>query len=214
MQERPPRGSGTDTTTRQVTAALVVVLLALLGAALLFGGSSARTGPAAVELPVGRESVSTPLAGSDPAGLEVPSIGVRAGAVVELGLNEDRSLEVPGDAATIGWYGRGASPGSAGPAVFASHVNYRGERGGFAALADIESGDQVLVPRADGVTAVFVVDRVDAFPKSEFPTALVYGPTPRPEIRLITCGGTFDPGVRSYEDNVVVFGHLVEAFRG
>ncbi|MFP5370771.1 MAG: class F sortase, partial [Actinomycetes bacterium] len=32
----------------------------------------------------------------------------------------------------------------------------------------------------------------------------VYGPTPRAELRLITCGGEFDSGARSYRDNVVV----------
>ena len=31
-----------------------------------------------------------------------------------------------------------------------------------------------------------------AYPKDKFPTAEVYGPTPTAELRLITCGGTFD----------------------
>ena len=38
-----------------------------------------------------------------------------------------------------------------------------------------------------------------------FPTAAVYGPAAGPQLRLITCGGTFDPAVRSYESNVVVY---------
>jgi hypothetical protein len=41
----------------------------------------------------------------------------------------------------------------------------------------------------------------------------VYGPTVGPEIRLITCGGDFDSDVRSYEDNIVVFGRATEAYR-
>ena len=32
----------------------------------------------------------------------------------------------------------------------------------------------------------------------------------RPELRLITCGGAFDSGARSYEDNVIVFATLVD----
>ena len=31
--------------------------------------------------------------------------------------------------------------------------------------------------------------------------------------RLITCGGVFDERTRSYEDNIVVFGHLTGAYR-
>ena len=38
-----------------------------------------------------------------------------------------------------------------------------------------------------------------------FPDAAVYGPTPDPQLRLITCGGDFDRSRRSYYDNVVVY---------
>jgi hypothetical protein len=41
--------------------------------------------------------------------------------------------------------------------------------------------------------------------KSRFPTTAVYGPAPGPELRLITCGGTFDRARRSYLSNVVVY---------
>ena len=203
----------TDTASSKITIGIVVILVALLGIALLTSNSSARTGPAAIELPAGREAVSTPLTESKPVGIEIPSIGVKATSIMDLGLNDDKSLQVPKDAKTVGWYDRGAYPGTEGPAVFASHINYGGVDGGFADLADVESGDQVLVPRVDGTTAVFVVDRVETVPKDGFPTARVYGPTFRPEIRLITCGGDFDSSVRSYEDNTVVYGHLTEAFR-
>ena len=40
--------------------------------------------------------------------------------------------------------------------------------------------------------------------KEQFPTAAVYGPTARSELRLITCGGRFDRTAHSYTDNVVV----------
>ena len=62
----------------------------------------------------------------------------------------------------------------------------------------------VLVDRADGTTARFTVTGVARYPKSEFPTEAVYGPTTRAELRLVTCGGEFDRSARSYEDNVVV----------
>jgi hypothetical protein len=45
----------------------------------------------------------------------------------------------------------------------------------------------------------------DQYPKNEFPTEAVYGPTPDAELRLITCGGTFDRAARSYRDNVIVY---------
>jgi hypothetical protein len=37
----------------------------------------------------------------------------------------------------------------------------------------------------------------------------VYGPTPNAQLRLITCGGAFDPTTGHYLSNVVAFATLV-----
>lgn len=41
--------------------------------------------------------------------------------------------------------------------------------------------------------------------KDHFPAARVYGPTPGPELRLVTYGGDFDRWRGHYRDNLVVF---------
>ena len=51
----------------------------------------------------------------------------------------------------------------------------------------------------------FRVTSVQSTPKADFPTGGVYGGTPDAELRLITCGGTFDPRLRSYLSNTVVY---------
>jgi hypothetical protein len=50
---------------------------------------------------------------------------------------------------------------------------------------------------------------VKTVPKSDFPTLEVYGNLDHSGLRLITCGGEFDPDARSYESNVIVFASLV-----
>ncbi|GAA4776575.1 class F sortase [Actinomycetospora chlora] len=209
--DQKPGGSSRATTRATIGILLVLGLLAVV--AYLAGTPSQRTGPASVALPAARTAVSLPLEPAGTTDLRVPSIGVDTRQLRELGQTEDRRLEVPRDATTVGHYRGAAAPGQRGPAIYASHVNYHGMDGAFARLADVEAGDQVLLDRTDGVTVVYTVDRVDTVPKNAFPTASVYGPTAGPELRLITCGGEFDPDVRSYEDNVVVYGHAVEAFR-
>ena len=47
-----------------------------------------------------------------------------------------------------------------------------------------------------------------------FPTAEVYGLTPAAELRLITCGGSFDRASRTYTANVVVSAYLSGAGSG
>lgn len=176
-------------------------------------GASGRVGPPAVDLPPARTAVALPLRPAATTAVRVPSIGIDTRQLMELGLKEDRSLQVPPDATTVGHYLRAAAPGGRGPAIYASHVDYRGVEGGFVHLKDVEAGDQVLIERADAVTVVYTVERVEQVPKDNFPTAEVYGPTSGPEIRLVTCGGELDSDARSYEDNVVVFGRATEAFR-
>lgn len=64
--------------------------------------------------------------------------------------------------------------------------------------------------RQDGSTARFVIDRVARCSKANSPTATVYGDTKgRAELRLITCGGAFDPSSGHYVDNIVAFAHLI-----
>ena len=69
------------------------------------------------------------------------------------------------------------------------------------------------MPRSDGTVAHFVVDSVESFDKDAFPTARVYGLTSGPALRVVTCGGVFDRGARSYLDNVVCSPRRAEAAR-
>ena len=43
---------------------------------------------------------------------------------------------------------------------------------------------------------------------ARFPTDEVYYPTLTPRLRLVTCGGSFDPVAHSYRSNVIVFARL------
>lgn len=216
-RERSSSGSSAHGVASKATVWILAVLAAAVVLAVLGtrgdGFGSGRVGPSAVDAPVGAVSVPLPLDAAAPTGIEIPAIGVTRDSIMKLGFNEDLSLQVPRDATTVGWFSKGSAPGTDGPAVFASHINYGGVKGGFADIEDLRAGDEVVVHRADGVSVTFVVDRVDEASKKAFPTAMVYGPTTRPEIRLITCGGDFDAATRNYEDNVIVSGHATGAYR-
>ena len=90
-------------------------------------------------------------------------------------------------------------------AVLAGHVDSREGPAVFFRLHELRPGDAVHVRRSDGTVVDFVVDAVLRVPKDAFPTAEVYGPVPGPALRLLTCGGRFDPRSGHYTDNVVVF---------
>lgn len=136
--------------------------------------------------------------------LEIPAIGVST-PLISLGLNEDQSMEVPTDFALAGWYRYSPTPGEPGPAVIAGHVDSHTGPAVFFRLTDLQPGDEVSVKSADGTTATFAVQRVEQHPKDAFPHDEVYGDTSGPELRLITCGGVFDPAQRSHRDNIIVY---------
>jgi sortase (surface protein transpeptidase) len=147
--------------------------------------------------------------GVTPVRLVVPTIGVDAD-VVELGLQEDGTMEVPTDFAQTGWFRPGPKPGRVGPAVIAGHVDDRSGPAVFFRLTELSTGDRIEVHGADGELVVFAVTGTEQHPKDAFPTDRVYAGTPGPELRLITCGGEFDRGARSYRDNVIVYAERVD----
>ena len=139
--------------------------------------------------------------------LQIPAIGVDSD-LMDLGLQPDGTLEVPPLGFPAGWYTGSPTPGELGPAVLVGHVHWNEQAGVFADLARLRRGDEVVVQRADGGSAVFQVTRTKQFSKDAFPTARIYGDIDHAGLRLITCGGR-NRLTGSYEDNVVVFASLV-----
>jgi sortase (surface protein transpeptidase) len=187
--------------------AATALTLALVGCGSGAPAPAAPIPPAAPAPATAAPAPEARLAPSRPERLVVPALDVDS-AVMDLGLREDDSMEVPPDGTTTGWYVHSPSPGETGPAVLAAHVDWRGEPGVFHRLRDLGPGDEVRVAREDGTTAVFAVQRVEQYAKDAFPTGAVYGDVAEPELRLITCGGEFDDAAGSYEDNVVVYARL------
>lgn len=214
------RGSGVGVV-RLLLAAVLALLLAACGGAggsggASGGGSADRAGPEGG--PAGGSSVSASggKAGASagrsvPVGLRIPAIGVDA-PLMRLGLAADGSVQVPPITAhdRAGWYEHSPMPGQKGPSVILGHVTVGPYGDGvFRHLSDLRKGDEIVARLQNGTSAVFAVTGVRTVAKADFPTKEVYGDVPRPELRLITCGGprTGD----GYLDNVIVFAALSSA---
>ncbi|NGN67088.1 class F sortase [Streptomyces sp. A7024] len=152
-----------------------------------------------------------PLNPAGPQGVEVKSIGVQA-VVSKRGLDKSGAVDPPpfGSANEVGWYQGGATPGAAGAAIMVGHVDTRSKPAVFYRLHDIRPGEKIRVNRADGTAAVFTVERVETFDKESFNADRVYGPHKkgRAELRLITCGGEYQPLEKAYTGNLVVSAYL------
>lgn len=149
-----------------------------------------------------------PPAGPQPApvAIAIPSIEVTSD-LVTLNVDATGALEAPADFAKAGWWAAGPAPGADGAAVVVGHLDSHRGPAAFFRVPSLRPGDGIEVRRADGSTADFVVDAIRQYSKDSLPARTIYGPTPTPELRLITCGGAFDRRTKSYEDNIVVFAH-------
>lgn len=147
-------------------------------------------------------SVAAAPAGA-PTRLRIGAIGVDT-SLESLRIGADGALRPPEGFVRAGWYADGTKPGDTGPAVLAGHVDSKSGPAVFYRLRELATGDQVEVVRG-GSTVSFTVTAIRWYPKTEFPTEEVYGPTPDRQLRLITCGGVFDRSLRSYRDNLVVY---------
>jgi LPXTG-site transpeptidase (sortase) family protein len=193
-------------------AGLAVIVAGTLGL-LLTRHSTPAMRPAAAgvgALPAPTGPIVAPPQSADPppvarpVSLTIPLIGVKTN-LITLGLAASGAMQVPATASVAGWYTGSPRPGAIGSAIIVGHIDFYKTAGVFFRLRELRKGDQVYVRRADGTTVMFRVTAVQQYLKDQFPTQAVYGPTPDAELRLITCGGTFDWATGHYLSNIVVY---------
>jgi sortase (surface protein transpeptidase) len=192
----------------------VVVLMCAIGLATNAFGARALipraehvaiwAAPEASSTPKGVTAKSAPTRKvAPPTNVRIPKIKVNT-SIIPLTLDATGALEAPTSFSQVGWYAQGTAPGDIGPAILAGHYDNTVSGTVFYQLRVLTRGDLVQVKRA-GKWLDFKVVYSGEYSKQDFPTQLVYGPTPDPELRLITCGGTFNGRVGSYNDNFVVY---------
>ncbi|MFE9136411.1 class F sortase [Streptomyces sp. NPDC007355] len=197
----------------------VVAVVLLVGVHLVRGGTeelrpAGPPQPLAAAAPHGDRAAAVPVPGplppSTPVRVRVPAVRIDA-PVTTVGLDADGWIEAPPpqDDRLAGWFSGAVTPGERGTAVVVGHVDIPSGRAVFHDLGALGRGHRVEITRRDGRTAVFAVYGVEVVPKEGFPAERVYGDAGVPELRLITCGGTFTEE-SGYAGNVVVSARLVQ----
>ena len=203
----------------RTTALALLALLPLAGCA---GGAVVPTAPPASSSPTAtatprpssapapRPTVPTTKATLRPVAEEPPPRRFRAGGidvdlpVVAVGVDRDGLMELPPTVREVAWYRYSARPGArSGTTVLAGHVDtLRDGLGPFVRLHELDEGDELSVD-VDGKARSYVVRSVEKVAKSEVPLDRVFRRDGPPELKVITCGGTFSRR-DGYRDNVIV----------
>lgn len=125
--------------------------------------------------------------------------------VIEMGLDGDRRMEIPGEPLVVAWYNFSAPPGMPGNAVFAGHLSWHdGSRAAFEDLAQLAPGDAISIHLADGSSIDYVVAWTDLVEPVGAGAAAAIAGTSSEMVTLITCAGSYDQHEGQYELRLVV----------
>ncbi|MCZ7415875.1 MULTISPECIES: class F sortase [unclassified Streptomyces] len=147
---------------------------------------------------------SNALRRNAPDRIEVPDVDLDA-RIEPVGVDGTGGVAVPDDPAVAGWYRFGPAPGGPhGSAVLVGHVDSEtGDLGEFAALYDVEPGDEIEVGRQGAEPARYRVTARSTVPKDELPDS-TFRRTGPPVLTLVTCAPPFVPDQGGYQANLVV----------
>ena len=165
----------------------------------------AESSPLAKELgPQFSVMVEAPKVRVEPVGLTIAKIGLKAKEVRSVGLEPDGQLEIPNEK-EIGWYRYGQAPGEIGSTLRAAHLSWNGTLGPFAELASVEPGDRINVQLSDGGSRTYEAVERNQYNKGELPADRIWTRSGNETLVLITCGGEFNPAIKRYYDNIVIY---------
>jgi sortase (surface protein transpeptidase) len=193
---------------RRLIGPLLLVVPLLVAVVLGGCGSQRSATPSSANSAGVVTSASLPK--SIPLSIDIPKIGAQS-TLLTLSLTRHQTVQLPSASTPMqaGWFSGGPTPGQIGPATIFGHVDGDHQEGIFFRLYELVPGDLVLIKRQDGSTVTFKVTHTEQVSKGSFPTDAVRGSTTDAELRLVTCGGTFDPATHSYRNNIIVFATLV-----
>ncbi|HVP04593.1 MAG TPA: class F sortase [Dehalococcoidia bacterium] len=144
----------------------------------------------------GQQTPVTLPTGPQPVRLVIPRIYVDA-PVVTLSVEPGTDvLAVPNRGDQAAWYDFNPPPGLGYNAIFSGHVDWQTQdrqpiAGVFYRLRELQIGDEIDVTLQDGNTIAYRVTGNVATAYNDPNLGKALQPTPKDEITLVTCGGTW-----------------------
>ncbi|MEA2661071.1 MAG: hypothetical protein QOH08_643, partial [Chloroflexota bacterium] len=142
-------------------------ILAEGGRAVNRRASVAQPAPPAITTPPPTPTPNYDRQMPNPVRLLVPAIGLSA-PVIPLGLNPDKTIQVPKSFSQAGWFTEGPEPGERGAAVIVGHFDAKSGPGVFYRLRALRRGDVINVALRGGSKVTFAVSSTLAVRKTRF----------------------------------------------
>lgn len=135
--------------------------------------------------------------------LSIPSLKIKT-KIQSVGITKNGNMSTPNNYVDVGLYKYGTMPGEKGSAVIAGHVdNGLGLKAVFGNLKNIKMGDDIYVEMEENVKIHFIVKSISIY---DFNARVdeVFNQNDDSYLKLITCGGTWIPSLRTHDKRIVV----------
>lgn len=135
----------------------------------------------------------------------IPEINIDA-RVEHIGLTPDGAVGAPEGAWEVSWFDAGPRPGQLGSAVISGHTGIwkDGSRSIFDRLRTVNPGTKLYVKDEYGATIPFVVKEMRIYGKDDI-VPEIFNRSGKAYLNIITCHGTWLPGLKTYSQRLVVF---------
>ena len=110
-------------------------------------------------------------------------------------------MDVPdGNTSNVGWYKDGTIPGNIGSAVMDAHVF-----AAFKNLSSVKAGNDIYVVTQSGKSLHFLVTDASYYVLDQMPLQYIFNRNDASHLVLITCAGTFQKSMGTYNHRLVVY---------
>jgi len=139
--------------------------------------------------------------------LRMPSIGTQA-IIYDVGLDRYGAVGIPDNIYATGWYnGSAQATDVAGAMLMVGHYSGRTRaKGIFGKIEQLKKGHILEVESGGGSVRKFKVVQLKSYPinKVDMVAALTSADTGKLGLNLMTCGGTYDQEIQTYDHRTLV----------
>jgi LPXTG-site transpeptidase (sortase) family protein len=146
----------------------------------------------------------------DPKYIIIPTISAE-GFIQKADVDQNKQIAVPDNIHLAAWFVQSSAPGDLGLSIIDGHLNGRQNNGIFMNLNKLKAGDQFKIELGGGAIKKFQVVSLKTVATPEASNILFsQEPSITSQLNLITCAGTYDAKLQSYDERLIVYSKLIK----
>jgi len=136
--------------------------------------------------------------------IQIPKLGIDA-YVQKVGMDKSGAMSTSNNINFAGWYVKSVTPGSDGVSIINGHAGGRYTEGIFRHIGTLEPADIISIQMGDMSVRTFSVVSTVTYDVADAAEPLLHDdPSIDEELHLITCDGTFDDHLQSYDKRTII----------